>query len=172
MSPVGLGDTATGDPSLVGAFRIDRDGVWHHEGVEVTHPGVLRNLYANLRRDGETYHLQTGPFRVPVDVADTPFVVVRAEVDRDAGTVEMHLTDGTRERLRPETLRLDADEVPRCRVKDGQFPARLSLAAWLQLAPSVELDPGSGHAILALGDRQFVLRGGERSGEDPTTPAP
>ena len=28
-----------------GTFRLDRDGVWRHEGIEVTHPGVLRNLY-------------------------------------------------------------------------------------------------------------------------------
>ena len=172
MTPAGVGGSAAGDPGLSGAFRIDRDGVWHHEGVEVTHPGVLRNLYANLRADGETYHLQTGPFRVPVDVADAPFVVLRAEVDRDAGTVEMHLTDGTRERLRPETLRLDGQGIPHCRVKDGQFPARLSLAAWLQLASRVEIDQGSGEAILVLGDRRFVLRGGEPPGEEPTTRAP
>jgi hypothetical protein len=49
---------AVPDTSLSGAFRIDREGLWHHEGVEVTHPGVLRNLYANLRADGETHHLQ------------------------------------------------------------------------------------------------------------------
>ena len=172
MSAAGVGGVTAGDPGLSGAIRIDRDGVWHHEGVEVTHPGILRNLYANLRADGETYHLQTGPFRVPVDVADAPFVVVRAEVDRGGGTVEIHLTDGTRERLQPDTLHLDGQGVPRCRVKGGQFPARLSLAAWLQLAPMVEPDPGSGHAILVLADRRFVLRGPEEPGEDRAMSAP
>ena len=47
--------------------------------VEVTHPGVLRNLYANLRVDGTGHYLQAGPFRVPVQVDDAPFVVVRAQ---------------------------------------------------------------------------------------------
>jgi hypothetical protein len=65
------------DPALSGAFRIDRDGAWRHEGVEVTHPGVLRNLFANLRSDGEDYYLQVGSRRVPVQVDDTAFVVVR-----------------------------------------------------------------------------------------------
>ena len=66
-------------------FRIDREGAWRHDGVEVTHPGVLRNLYANLRADGRGHHLQVGPLRVPVHVDDAPFVVVRAETGAAAG---------------------------------------------------------------------------------------
>ena len=46
----------------------------------------------------------------------------------------LHLSDGSRERLEPATLVLDRRGVPRCRVKDGQFRARFSVAAWLQLA--------------------------------------
>jgi hypothetical protein len=53
-----------------GTFRIDREGVWRHEGQEVTHPGVLRNLYANLRAEGGAHYLQVGPARIPVEVAD------------------------------------------------------------------------------------------------------
>jgi hypothetical protein len=147
-----------GDPVRSGAFRIDRDGVWHHEGVEVTHPGVLRNLYANLRVDGERYHLQVGPYRVPVDVADAPFVVVRVEADLGTGTVDGHLSDGSRERLEPGTIHLDRRGIPYCQVKDGRFRARLSVSAWLQLAAAVEADPGSGDAVLRLGGRRIPLR--------------
>ena len=86
--------------------------------------------------------------------------------------MEIHLTDGTRERLRPETVRLDGQGVPHCRVKDGQFPARLSLAAWLQLASEWRSTKRSGEASLVLGDRRFVLRGAEPPGEEPTTRAP
>lgn len=149
-----------GEPGLSGAFRIDREGTWYHEGVEVAHPGVLRNLYANLRVEGEGYHLQAGPLRVPVEVADTPFVVVRADVDRRAAAIDVHLTDGSREPLRLETLRLDERGTPYCRVKDGRFAARLSIAAWLQIAETVELDHRSGEATLVLGDRRFLLRVG------------
>jgi uncharacterized protein len=164
MTEGGPGPGMAGAPVPSGTFRIDRDGVWHHEGVEVTHPGVLRNLYANLRADGERYHLQVGPYRVPVDVVDAPFVVVRAEADFGAGTVEGHLSDGSRERLEPDTIHLDRRGTPYCRVKDGRFRARLSVAAWLQLAAAVEADPRSGEAVLCLGGRRISLR--RRDDED------
>jgi hypothetical protein len=64
MTAAGAGPI--GNPGRSGAFRIDREGAWRHEGVEVTHPGVLRTLYLNLREDGEGYYLQAGPLRVPV----------------------------------------------------------------------------------------------------------
>jgi hypothetical protein len=146
------------DPPLSGAFRIDREGVWRHEGVEVTHPGVLRNLYQNLREDGEGYYLQAGPVRVPVRVDDAPFIVVRAEPASDPGALEAHLSDGSRERVDAGTLALDRHGVPYCRVKNGRFRARLSISAWLQLAGRVEADPRSGEPVLVVGGRRFPLR--------------
>jgi hypothetical protein len=150
------GTGAPGDAGLSGALRIDREGAWRHEGVEVTHPGVLQNLYANLRVDGEGYHLQAGPLRVPVQVDDAPFVVVRADAVTP-GAIELYLSDGSQEPLDPGTLVLDEHGVPYCRVKAGGFPARLSVAAWVQLAATLEIDPRSGKAVLALGDRRFLL---------------
>ena len=147
-----------GDPGLSGAFRIDRDGAWHHEGVEVTHPGVLQNLFANLRTDEEGYHIRAGPLRVPVHVDDTPFVVVRAEPEDPPGTIEAHLSDGSREPLDIRSLVLDRRGIPYCRVKGGQFRARLSVAAWLQLADKIEPDPASGAPMLILGGQRMVLR--------------
>jgi hypothetical protein len=149
------------EPGLAGAFRIDREGAWRHDGVEVTHPGVLRNLYANLRADGEGHHLQAGPLRVPVHVDDAPFVVVRAEPGTDPGTIQVHLSDGSQEPLEPRTLVLDRRGIPYCRVKGGGFRARLSVPAWLQLAARIEVDPGSGEPTLVLGDRRFALRRAE-----------
>jgi hypothetical protein len=158
MTKATPGAGPVGDPGLSGAFRIDREGVWRHEGVEVTHPGVLRNLYANLRADGETHYLQVGPRRVPVEVDDSPFVVVRAETRPDQEGVGLHLSDGSHEPLDPGTLILDRRGVPYCRVKGGEFRARLSVAAWLQLAAIVEIDPRSGETVLLLGPRRIVLR--------------
>jgi hypothetical protein len=155
------GTGAVEDPGVSGAFRIDREGTWRHEGVEVTHPGVLQNLYANLQADREGYHLQAGPLRVPVHVDDAPFVVVRAETGANRGTIEMYLNDGSQEPLDAGTLVLDRRDIPYCRVKGGRFRARLSVAAWLQLAEKVEVDPGSGEPTLVVGDRRFVLRRAE-----------
>ena len=45
----------------------------------MTHPGILANLRENLRVDDDGHYLQVGPARVPVEVEDAPFVVVRVE---------------------------------------------------------------------------------------------
>jgi hypothetical protein len=157
VRPAEAGTGAAGDPGSPGTFRIDREGTWRHEGVEVTHPGVLRNLYANLRADASGYHLQAGPLRVPVQVDDTPFVVVRVEAGSDPGAIAAYLSDGSQEPLDPATLMLDRRGIPYCRVKDGRFRARLAVPAWLQLAGKVEPDPESGQPILILGSRRVSL---------------
>ena len=157
MEPPSAGAGAPQDPGLSGAFRIDREGAWRHEGVEVTHPGVLRNLYANLRADASGHYLQTGPFRVPVQVDDAPFVVVRAKTD-DPGAIEIYLSDGSRETLDPETLVLGARGIPYCRVKGGQLRARFSVAAWLQLAERIEATAEAEASALVVGDRRIMLR--------------
>jgi len=140
-----------------GTFRIDRDGAWRHEGLEVTHPGVLRNLFDNLRATGDDHYLAVGPGRIPVTVDDTPFVVVRVEPGPDRARPRAHLTDGSVEPLDIDTLQVDAAAVPRCRVKGRRFRARLSIAAWLQLASMGEAEPGSAEVVLVLGDRRVRL---------------
>jgi len=139
-----------------GAFRIDREGVWRHEDQEVTHPGVLANLYANLRVEGPDHYLQVGPRRIPVQVEDAPFVVARIEPQGPAGPT-VYLSDGTCESLDPAGLWLGPRATPYCRVKAGRFSARLSLAAWLQLAPLLTEGRTPDEVVLALGPRRIPL---------------
>lgn len=144
-----------------GTFRIDREGVWRHEGQEVTHPGVLRNLYANLRADAGGHFLQVGPTRIGVEVADAPFVVTRVEATRrpaDATPdLRLHLSDGTEEALDPGTVWLGRNRAPYCRVKEGRLTARFGVAAWLQLADFAEEEPDTGRTVLVLGARRIPL---------------
>ena len=141
-----------------GTFRIDREGVWRHEGQEVTHPGVLQNLYANLRAEAGAHYLHVGPARIPVEVADAPFVVIRAEIRPDAPeSLWLHLSDGSEERLDPAALWLGPNGAPYCQVKGGRFRARFSMAAWLQLAERVEGGPAGDRAVLVLGNRRILL---------------
>ena len=148
---------STPDPSkwTLPRLTVNRDGEWFHEGEEITHPGILANLRGNLRRDEAGYFVQAGPVRIPVEVADTPFVVIRVEADSPA--LRLTLNDGTQELLDPATLRLAVGEVPYCRVKDGQFEARLSRAAAYQLGRLVEYDERTGQAVLHLGGKAHRL---------------
>jgi hypothetical protein len=136
------------------ALRVDVDGEWHDGDVQITHPGVLANLRGNLRRDAAGYFIQTR-VRIPVEVADVPFVVTRIEPRADA--LRAWLNDGTDQDVDPATLRIGPADVPYCAVKGGAFEARLSRAAAYQLLALAEYDERSGHGALRLGGREYSL---------------
>jgi hypothetical protein len=129
--------------------------------VEVTHEGVLRGLWASLDFEDGRHVLRAGPVRLPVRVDDAPYVVVRLDpaVAEHPGAFLAHLCDGSREMLDAGTVVLGAGGVPYCRVRDGRFRARLSVAAWLQLATRLHEGPGPGEMTLVLGDRRVVIAG-------------
>ncbi|MBI2524768.1 MAG: DUF1285 domain-containing protein [Candidatus Rokubacteria bacterium] len=149
--------TAAGHPAHPGLPRlsITRDGEWRHEGETITHARILDDLWTRLQMDAAGYYLLVGSLRVPVEVEDAPFVVVRVELDQDpAGVV---LSDGSREPLALDTLRLGPGEVPYCRVKGGRFEARLGRAAAWQLLQAMETDETTGEAALLLRGRRHII---------------
>ncbi len=151
--------TPPSDPSTwkLPRLRIDREGAWFHEDEEVTHEGILANLRENLQIDEQGHHLRIGPVRVPVEVEDTPFVIVRVEREGDGLIVTCN--DLGREPLAIDTLAIDGRGVPRCRVKDGRFTARLDRAATYQLLQHVEPAEGPRPAALVLGGRRYPVPG-------------
>ena len=138
-------------------LRIDVNGDWFDDDVEVTHPGVLANLRANLRRDAQGYFIQTR-VRIPVDVADAPLVVVRFE--RSDGGFMAFLNDGTQERIEPPALRIGPRDIPYCAVRNGTFEARFSRAAAYQLLGMAEYDERTGRGVLRHGTREHELQRG------------
>jgi hypothetical protein len=135
-------------------LRIDADGVWYDDDVEVTHPGILANLRGNLRRDGGGYFIETR-VRIPVEVEDVPWVVTR--VERRGEALHAFLNDGTEEDVDPESVRIGARDVPYCAVKRGGFEARFSRAAAFQLLALAEYDARTGRGSLRLGGRAYAL---------------
>ncbi len=145
---------AAGDPPAPRLF-IARDGTWHHDGYEITHERLLGYLWTSLRVDAEGHHVLAGSLRVPVDVEDAPFVVLRVELADSAANVV--LSDGDREPLAVHTLRFGPGDVPYCRVKGGAFAARLSRPAAWQLLQAVEADETTGQLHLVLGRRRLSI---------------
>jgi hypothetical protein len=135
-------------------LRIDVDGEWFDDDVQVTHAGLLANLRSNLRRDAEGYFIQTR-VRIPVRVDDVPWLVTRLE--RRGDRLHAFLNDGTEETVDPATFRVGAGDVPYCAVKGGPFEARLSRAATFQLWALAEFDESSGRGALRLGGREYPL---------------
>lgn len=148
----------TPDPSTwtLPRLRIDREGVWFHDDAEVTHAGIVANLRENLQVDERGHYLQIGPARVPVEVEDAPFVVERVEAQGEQ--LVATLNDLSREPVALDTLRVDERGIPRCRVKDGRFDARLGRAATYQLLLHVVTDPGAEPALV-LGGRRYPVPG-------------
>jgi hypothetical protein len=141
-------------------FRIDRSGDWFDGDGEITHPGIVANLRSNLRRDAEGYFIKTR-VRIPVEVEDAPFVVERVEVRGER--LAAVLNDGAVSTVDPATVRVTADDVPYCAVKEGAFEARLSRAAAYQLLALVETDPATGAATLRVGSRRYPWRPSARA---------
>lgn len=135
-------------------LRIDVNGDWFDEGVQITHAGILANLRTTLRRDGGGHFIQTR-VRIPVVVDDAPFVVVRIERSGDA--LHAVLNDGSEERIDPATVRLGAGDVPYCAVKSAAFEARMSRAATFQLLALADYDESTGRGALLLGGRHYPL---------------
>jgi hypothetical protein len=135
-------------------LRVDADGDWWDDDVQITHHGVLANLQGNLRRDGDGYFIQTR-VRIPVEVADAPFVVTR--IERRGEALHAWLNDGNEQDIDPATLRLGGGDVPYCAVKGGAFDARLSRAAAYQLLALAHYDEPSGRGALRLGGREYAL---------------
>jgi len=136
------------------ALRVDVDGEWWDGDVQITHPGVLANLRGNLRRDPGGYFIQTR-VRIPVEVADAPFVVTR--IERRGEALHAWLNDGGEQDVDPATLRIGAGDVPYGAVKGGAFEARLSRAAAYQLLALADYDEQSGRGALNLGGREYTL---------------
>jgi hypothetical protein len=116
-------------------LRVDTDGEWWDDGVQVTHPGIVANLRENLRKDAAGYFIQTR-LRIPVKVDDVPWVVTR--VEHRGERLRALLNDGTEESVDPAAVRLGRGEVPYCPVKAGAFQARFSRAAAFQLLALAE----------------------------------
>jgi hypothetical protein len=135
-------------------LRVDVEGEWFDGDVQVTHPGILANLRASLRKDPHGYFIQTR-VRIPVRVDDVPWVVTRLE--RRGDRLHALVNDGSEEIVDPGTLRLGPGEVPYCAVKGDAFEARLSRAATFQLWALADYDEASGRGALRLGGREYPL---------------
>ena len=90
-------------------LRIDVDGEWFDDDVQITHPGILANLRGNLRKDGDGHFIQTR-VRIPVEVADAPFVVTR--VERRGDLLHIWLNDGSEEDVAAAAVHIGAADVP------------------------------------------------------------
>ncbi|RLB85549.1 MAG: hypothetical protein DRH15_03260 [Deltaproteobacteria bacterium] len=138
---------------------IDKEGKWYHEGAEIIRPDFIKFFLEHMELDKKgRYIVNWNGQRCYVEVEDTAFVVRQVNFMAENGALEravIHLNDGTKENLVPETLFVGNQEVLYCRVKDGKFPARFLRPAYYQLTEKIVEEEGKFY--LVLGDRKYPI---------------
>jgi hypothetical protein len=148
-------------------IKRDREGRWFYNERQIIHPEVLRVFNDGLfLGDDNIHYLRVENDIARIEVEDTPFVVRRATAVEEHGAVLgflIGLSDGTEERLDPDTLEINRDNIPYCRVRGG-MSARFTSQAYYMLAEYIEYDErddayfirsgGTVHPIVYNGQRQ------------------
>ena len=132
---------------------IDKEGKWYHEGAEIIRPDFIQFFFEHMELDEQgRYIVNWNGQRCYVEVEDTAFVVRQVDFVGGNGSPQkaiIHLSDGTKEELVPETLSVGDEDVLYCKVKGGKFPARFLRPAYYQLAEHIIEDNGQFHLLLA-----------------------
>ncbi|MGC4123104.1 MAG: DUF1285 domain-containing protein [Myxococcales bacterium] len=125
---------------------LDREGRWFHDGVLVENPKIAEAFSRGIERDEQgRYVLRFGNDWCFVTVQDAPLQV--ESLTAAPGGIVLALSNGRREPLRPETLRLRG-EVLYCTAQAG-LTARLSRSAQFALGGLLEERPGGYVLVLA-----------------------
>ena len=126
---------------------------------------ILEALYSKLEQ------MPTGEFFLAdlkgpclIDVADTPFVVSRVDLEKDESGSERIIIRlkniPESEVLDPDTLVIGKDNVLYCRVFDGRFTARFSRPAYYQFAGFIREDEAGQSFYIELNGKKYALRHG------------
>jgi len=148
-------------------IRVDREGRFIHQGVEVTHVGLRQALFRWLDRlpppDGR-YVLRLDEERFAyLDVDDTPLVARAARID-PAGTIWLALSDGAEEALDPGTLTVDGSGILRAWVRGGRLEARLATSTVAALGELLTETRDGRPALRVAGQTVEILPRGRREG--------
>ena len=130
-------------------FRAD--GRWYADADPVVHERLSRLFSRYLRRKpGGGFEIWIDErYHADVEVEDTLYVVTAVDADT-AGQFAVDLNDGTTELLDPHSLRVGADDVLYCQVKNGTERARFLRPAYYHLANFIE-EVGRGRFQLRCG---------------------
>ena len=100
---------------------IAHDGSWYYQGSPIARESLVRLFASVLRRDDDNYYLVTPVEKVRIQVADVPFVVVRADVRIDSMGPEYRFTTNVGDEVllsSEHPLRLAEDGIPYIKVRD------------------------------------------------------
>lgn len=142
---------------------VDEEGDWYYQNDRIIREDILELFLSNLSLAANgLFCIEWRGQRSTLEVADTPFVVIRvdraslAEGQGEGITIRLkHLPEV--ESLDPSTLRIGKDNIPYCAVRNGQYRARFSRPAYYQLANWIDFDPISEFFFLELNGIRYPV---------------
>lgn len=138
-----------GDDCGTPPMRIDREGRWWHEGRPIPRPELVRLFATTLWRAPDGRHWLLTPYeRIPVEVEDSPFLVVGLETEGEGAKRTIRLRtniDGevVLDDEHPLVTRPDRTGTPVPYVRlDRGLEARLTRPVYYELAEIALRDGG------------------------------
>nr|WP_275442900.1 DUF1285 domain-containing protein [Pseudoalteromonas sp. OOF1S-7] len=152
------------DECGVGEFAIDAQGCWFHQGAPIGREGLVKLLASVLCFEQDQYLLKSPSETCPVEVADSPFVIVawqHCPVAPTLGLATTFVAQDNLGRLWPvcsefplQLKSYQGQQVPYLMLNYG-LSARVSRSVYYQWA---ELAQCRGEAfILTSADEPFVI---------------
>lgn len=136
-------------------IRIDKEGKWYYQGLEIINPVVLRAFCEALQTDEEgRFRIVIGDELCYIEVEDTPFVVASIRGDPSVG---LYLRLNTMETypLDPENLCIGDNNVLYATLENG-MKVRFSRHAYYSLALLMEEDE-DGMIVLKIKDTVYPI---------------
>jgi len=140
-------------------IRFGRDGRWYADGQPIVNARIANLFSTHVKRsESGGYILEIGPERAPIEVDDTPYVVVGVELG-ESDPPRIELNDHSVEDLDLASLQIGADDVLYCRVKKGAERARFLRPAYYQLAPFISESSAGRFELKLAGMAHPIARG-------------
>jgi uncharacterized protein len=144
-------------------IKIDKEGVWYFRGAEMFRRDFVNLFYQHIKKDNEgQYYIEYGEETSYLDVEDTAFVIksVHKSCSQRDGEecIDMLLSDGTIETLKPDTLYIGHDNVLYCLVKNKCFEARFLRPSYYQIAELIEHDPVQNGFLIFLNHKKYYIK--------------
>jgi hypothetical protein len=148
-------------------YVIDKNGDWFCEGNPVLDRELLKILSASLfEREGRYYIRCEGEVH-PVDVEDAPlwikYVYISKNAEGEIEAIDIELTDGRKETLRPETLWLEAESSLYCLATRKNLKARFGKIAYYEIANHISWDESAQCYYITIKGQAFPISNKEKT---------
>lgn len=115
-------------------MRIDRDGVWHHEGRPIARKPLVKLFASVLKRDNNgDYWLITPVERGRIQVEDAPFIVVELETEEAGRDQIIHAKTSL-----DEWVTIGPDHPLHLRPPRGSLVPRAEPLPYVDIRPGLE----------------------------------